>query len=84
MAKSSVEPHEIIENGEQLDTLDHEVGDKLIKKVDRSVWKVENRLVDLDHSTVVYRLRDVDSSFNDTEMFSASKVDEKFDEVDHD
>ena len=60
-------------------TWEHGIGDVLSKQIDGSTWKVENRLIDIDHDTPLYRLRDVDSTFNDTETLTANQVTSGFD-----
>lgn len=56
---------------------DHEVGD-VLEKMDTSEWKVTNRMVDVDTEETLYRLRDLDSDFNDTEILTESQIGRSF------
>jgi hypothetical protein len=56
----------------------HSVDDKLIKTVDESVWRVTNRLIDVDHNTALYTLEDTETGFNDTETLTVERVEELF------
>ncbi|ELY91453.1 hypothetical protein [Natrialba taiwanensis] len=60
----------------------HETGD-VLEKFDTSEWRITNRMIDVDTDEVLYRLRDVASEFNDTEIVTDSEIARNF-EVNHD
>ena len=64
------------------DAVEHcyEVGD-VVEKFDSSEWKITNRMIDVDTDEVLYRLRDVNSDFNDTEIVTDSELARNFEVI---
>lgn len=51
----------------------HDVGE-VFEAPQKGVWKVTNRMVDVDTEETLYRLRQLDTDFNDTEILSETQI----------
>lgn len=64
--------------GQEEDSHTYPVGAEL-EKIDSSVWKITNRMVDVDTGETLYRLREADTGpRNFTETFTESQVEQSF------